>query len=488
MTPHDTPTTGSAQPLADGHLRVEAVGTRPWGGRALKKALDILRPGRALTSMTAGAALGLAVMSGPLSHDIEGWQLSQQYDGSNTARIEATTADIRWVDLPQSPFIAAGWTEHGEFSNAYMMERWWAAGVPSSDFNELIMLGRASAPTIMGTRDAAMEAVLAGNARRTNQEMAARWPEAAKRLADPQWLVAHTYVETDDATAQIIDELEMAIIEEAAIDAVNGNEDYIEVETRAEAQAWVERAMEETGLRSLRLSSPWARDPQVMANVAYKLIQSNNELRARTGWEGGVLGLGGRVDMVFAQFSGEADGAASVPDKIKAGHSRLTVTSTFKALPHEWYHELDYVMAREVLTWGHGGTLTQSLQDMARNWGPDLVLHRHGALMDVVEYARTHLQELAPEWKLLRATARQRLDNPYFEDDTEMMAFAFEAQIRKWETTSMGDPSMDEAERQAPLFDAIFQEAAVLDLTSRAKINTGAWNLDADTVRKRIKP
>lgn len=441
-----------------------------------------------MAAMTVGAALGLAAMSGPLSHDLEGWKLSQQYDAGNTARIEATIAYIHWIDLPQSPFIAAGWTEHGEFSNAYMMERWWAAGVPSSDFNELIMLGRASAPTIMGTRDAAMEAVLAGNARRTNQEMATRWPEAAKRLADPQWLAEHTYVETDEATAQLIDGLEMAIIEEAAIDAVNGNEDYIEVETQAEARAMIERAMEETGLRSLRLSSPWARDPQVMANVAYKLIQSNNELRERTGWDGEVLGLGGRVDMVFAQGGEKFSGATAVPDRIKAGYSRLNITTTFKALPHEWYHGLDYVMAREVLVWGHGSTLAHDLQEMGRGWGPDLVLHRHGALMDVVEHARTHLQELAPEWKLLRATARQRLDNPYFEDDAEMMAFAFEAQIRKWETSSMGDPSMDEAERQAPLFDAIFQEAAVLDLTSRAKINTGAWNPDADTARKRIKP
>lgn len=466
----------SSLPLLEGQTTyVEAVGTRPWAKRALSKVY------KGFVNLSAGAIVGLVALSGPVAHDATGMIRSHVTEGGSSAKIEATAENIHWLDLPKSPLIEAGWTEHGEFSNVFLMERWWAAGIPAQDFDELLLLGRATAPVIMGTVDPAMEQEFMIKAAQAVEEMASRWPEAIRKLSDPQWLADHTYIETDEHTSRLIEEFEAAIIQEVAIDAVNGNDDYIDVETHEEAKRLMERAMHETGLRSFRMSSPWARDPYVMANVAYKLIQSNEQLRARTGWEGGVLGLGGRVDLVLATGGPEYHGAASAPIKRRDGTSNLWVIANFDTLPHEWFHALDFVIGREVLMWSHGGPLNDSLQYADQKWG-SYVLHRHGALLEAVNHARKELPKVAPDWAQARKAMLDRSGDDYWKDHAEMMAFAFTGQIYKWETTSFREPSMHEADLQSPMFDAIFEEAGKLNLTMRlspTKIDPSSWNLTA---------
>ena len=363
--------------------------------------------------------------------------------------------------MPTSPFIEAGWDEFGEYSHKLLLQRWFAAGIPTKDFDKLLLMTRAIAPVLMGTRDELMEARFLQRAEEKNAEMEAKWPEAAKKLADPQWLQQHTYIELDDVTADTILDFEDAIIREVGIDAVNGNDDYIEIKDQAEAKRWVEQAVKETGLRSLRLSAPWTRDPQVMGNVAYKLIQSNKQLQARTGWSGGVLGLGGRIDIDFASGGPYSDGVTTVPRKREPGKSDLNVTSTFEALPHEWFHALDFVVARETLYFSHGEPLSRELNNGGYR------LHRHGEIMNTMEYAIKNMERLAPEWSKARTKKFKQTDNEYWQSDVEMLAFAFEGQIRKMKTTSAGSPSMYEADLQSPMFDALFNAAADFQLGQR---------------------
>lgn len=466
---HPAPT-----PLLEGQITyVEAVGPRPWAKRALAKVYN------GFVTLSACAVVGLVALSGPVAHDAAGMIRNHVTDGGSTAKIEATMENIHWLSLPKSPLIEAGWTEHGEFSNAFLMERWWAAGIPTKDFDELFRFGRATAPVIMGTADPAMEQEFIAKATQAVKEMAKRWPDATRLLSDPQWLAEHTYIEPDEHTTRIIEEFEAAIIQEVAIDAVNGNDDYVDVESHAQANRLMERAMQETGLRSFRMSSPWARDPYVMANVAYKLIQANEQLQARTGWAGGVLGLGGRVDLVLATGGQDYYGATSTPGKRQEGVSNLLMIANFETLPHEWFHALDFVIGREVLMWSHGVPLNDSLQFTDQKWG-SYVLHRHGALLEAVNHARKELPKVAPDWAQARLTKFQSSGDDYWNDDAEMMAFAFTGQIYKWETTSSREPSMHEADLQSPMFDAIFEEAGKLNLTMRlnpTKVNLSSWKV-----------
>lgn len=461
-------------PFPEGQITyAEAVGPRPWAKRALSKVY------KGLVTLSAGAIVGLVALSGPVAHDAAGMIRNYTTDGGSTAKIEATKENIHWLAMPKSPLMEAGWTEHGEFSNSFLMERWWAAGIPAQDFDELLRLGRATAPVIMGTSDQAMEQAFIAKATQAVEEMANRWPEATRLLSDPQWLAEHTYIEPDEATTRTIEEFEAAIIQEVAIDAVNGNDDYVDVESHEQAYKLMERAMRETGLRSLRVSAPWARDPYVMANVAYKLIQANEQLQARTGWTGGVLGLGGRVDLVLATGGQDYYGVTSTPAKRQDGVSNLLMIANFETLPHEWFHALDFIIGREVLLWSLGGPLNDSLQFTDQKWG-SYVLHRHGALLDAVNHARKELPKVAPGWAHARLVKFQRSGDIYWDDDAEMMAFAFTGQIYKWETTSFREPSMHEADLQSPMFDKIFEEAGKLNLTMRlnpTKVNPSSWNV-----------
>lgn len=457
------------------------IGNRPKAARPINRLLK--KASFPINCLVFGAGLALATLYSPVGDRIA--------DKINEIRtdIPATPQSISWVELEQTPFMKAGWHE-GTYNLRLMLERWHAAGIPLEDFNEVIRLGRASAPMIMGTDDPNMVQRQQRLAREANRELRERWPQAYEKLSDKSWLEQnYQYVELDAETEAYFEEVIYALATEMELDEVTGDQDFLDIEDAQQARKLVEEAMEKTGLRSLRITSPVAYDPYFMGNAAYKLIQANEQLQQRTGWEGGVLGLGGRVDLVLTQPA-NASGSTTHLLLRNKDTSQLTITSGFSSIHHEFWHAFEIVAGRKALVPITGGTIMAQIEALQRGFAwdtpPDIEIQsirvrNYHEVVDAIILANENIKKLSPEWIDLRQRAQDELNTPgdYWLSGQELLASAFTAQIYKYDRNSAGEPGMEDAEKHAPYFDAVFEHAAAMNLTARpqtrSRLNLADW-------------
>lgn len=104
----------------------------------------------------------------------------------------------------------------------------------------------------------------------------------------------------------------------------------------------LEDAARTSDLNTLRIHISVFTSPQKIWRVAQNLTQINKELQQATGWTGGVLGLGGRVELTLAAPKISASGVMRM---LPGG--RILISTKLSALVHEWFHALDAVSAQQ---------------------------------------------------------------------------------------------------------------------------------------------
>lgn len=421
-----------------------------------------------------------------------------------STNISATVEDIYWVDLPQSPIFEAGYHEDGSFDPEMLFERWYSAGIDLEDFELFVELGKISAPTIMGTKDPKMVQGMVEDAQKVNAFIEERYPRAVALLSDPDWIEQHQHVDLVEPVRNYLDNLVMTLYQDMEMDEVSGPGKYVDIQGEAHARELAQEAMRETGLRSLRFSSLVARDPWYMGNAAEKLIELNEKLRRKTGWEGAVLGLGGRVDWSLSRPSEMVNGTTKYLLKKEPGHSQLLISSGFGAAPHEFWHALEVVAGRKSLVSHTGRTILSQFDDIRiQVWDENgsheidkeerqmLVKNHHDTVLSIID-GYQEIVSSTPEWMELRELAETDPDiggTGYFLRAEEVMASAFTSQIYKWDISSPGEPSMYEAEEHEEVFEAVFRAADSMELTKRANpslINVSSWGKVADLLRPSV--
>lgn len=102
---------------------------------------------------------------------------------SPTIGITAPAENVRWVEMPTSPFLEVGRNEEGGLSIPGIINGWKNAGLPSSAFNDVRALTTGLMPTLMGRDDPFLEAQLASEAQAANALLKERYPEVWQRLS-----------------------------------------------------------------------------------------------------------------------------------------------------------------------------------------------------------------------------------------------------------------------------------------------------------------
>lgn len=108
----------------------------------------------------------------------------------------------------------------------------------------------------------------------------------------------------------------------------------VPVEEVAAAQAQLAAAVEEAGLASLRVPVGMWGNPDVLRQLAHRLVEANATLQQLTGMEGQVLGMNGRVS--FSPYSPVGNGFA-----YQGVDGGLRMDARWEDVPHELMHLYD---------------------------------------------------------------------------------------------------------------------------------------------------
>ena len=228
------------------------------------------------------------------------------------------------------------------------------------------------------------------------------------------------------------------------------------------------------GLRSLQLSLLAGHTSHVGMDVAHFLEDGNHQLQQRLKWEGAVMGLGGRVDVVLDRgMPGDyyaVTHSGLVYNREVAQRPQVIIQGQPNSYFHELGHALDIVMARQAYQFNaRANTLTQSMEDLETSFWPDLKIRRDTTMEPILERVLDGLVSRAPDWQ--KALERQALDSgkDYWTRRQEALAFALAGQLgvldpqEPWRA-----PSAKEADAQAPVFDRFFADLKPLNLGARA--------------------
>ena len=325
-----------------------------------------------------------------------------------------------------------------------MLEAWRAVGVtPDEAANALVFLHQYALPTVIGRgQDAAVIAREAGMIS-ADMALARGLPRAHAAL---QKLTPQTQVEGFDwqdasgpATApwlELVGELGMLApsFSGLPVDASGG---------LLPARESLLAAAAETGVRELRVPLVVWGDALRLMDMAEGLRQANQDLEAATGWQGGVLGLDGRLVLTL----GVVD-HAMVDGHLPDG-STLAMEADWGELGHEWMHALDFVMARQVLSHPRMGTLTSHRKGWLQQWSAPAAAWAWWNAVDQVEAAGSLWVDRREVAVQRNALARRGLERHYWTDPSELMAYAWEARLRRVESLGLLNQSVPGEEQDA---------------------------------------
>lgn len=396
-----------------------------------------------------------------LSGAVQAMDESKAKDAVPVAVMPGAPSHAHWLVLPTSPFLTPGYQPDGRLSATQLVDAWRRAGMTPQQALELVPALAPLTPVVMGVRDGRLEARLVNEAQQACERLAARYPQAHARLArgihipteaslDRQWrpvVEAFQTLRADPSRAPLKEAVTMAQARQALVEATSA-----------------------AGLRALRIPLGNWQSPAHLQNLAQGLVLANDDLQQATGWQGRVLGLGGRMELTLGRPALADDrGAEGVAFGARDG--RVQVISQWNTMGHEWLHGLDYVLGRQLI--GARGTLSDAQDAGANAWSQ----------------AQSDINTASPQWQALRTQAANAggAAGAYWLDRSEAMAYAFSAWMtrtaaptalredtlgRSEREQPFRSPSREETRAQAPIFRDLFQALAGMDLTAAAPTTT----------------
>lgn len=344
---------------------------------------------------------------------------------------EVKFAPPRALELPKSPFLEAGRRSDGSIDSELMEARFRAAGLRPRQAVDIASHLLPLSTNIIAVDDPAFEAILQGEARQAADYLEKSYPKAALALSGPN---PPTHYDYDDRWVDFqVRMIWMSSYHKPRISPAPNKEKM------PAAHAALLEAVRTSGLRALRVAPSDLSDPASIKRLAARINEANQGLQRATGWTGGVLGLGGRLELtVGAPITGDVDGVT-----VSAMRSdRLRITGQPHSLGHEWFHVLDFTMARRVFAAPTHETLSAQL-------APFRVVHNHH-LATKWKTARSDLVAAAPHWYRARRLEAITDLSPYWISNSETMAFAFQAHAAQTSHTLALTHPLEEYNRKYP--------------------------------------
>lgn len=214
--------------------------------------------------------------------------------------------------------------------------------------------------------------------------------------------------------------------------ALQGNASVADV-SMEDAQKALEDAVRDTGLRSFTPSLWQMRSASSMLLVAERLQTANQEISKVAGWNGEVIGLGGRVELSMGPVLEARDDAQAMVRADQSG--RLQMLSNWQSFGHEWFHAYDFYVAREVMKRPNTSTMTDNIYLLRGVHSPEI----KKAFGDLNE----GLDDGSPHWQAHREHADKTGDMHYFQRSGETGAFAFSAYLNNSGAKILADPRID---------------------------------------------
>lgn len=312
----------------------------------------------------------------------------------------------KWIQTPETPFLDAGRDDFGDFSGHRLLLTWQATGMSSSQAHKVLDVASNLGPVVMGVNDPVLERTLRSDQVARTQKLHQDFPAIYSKLLEAKPLQDSLPPYDLHAGWDTVERRLVQMRSHAPGMHANGQED------RLVAQANLTRAVGESGIRVLQLGFV---DEQsaLIGSMAEGIRYQNEHMKALTGWQGRVLGLEGRV-AINLQTPDTVQNAGITTDDPQ---DYIQVVGDWWALPHEWFHALDIVAARQAFEYGGRGTLTSNLRLFRKVRDQELVQYWQNALTGVVE--------TETQWKR-RRWGQVLIDlDPYLLSPSEAMAFAF---------------------------------------------------------------
>ncbi len=404
----------------------------------------------------------------------------QAFDAiKGAASFDTPAAQIQWVESPENPFLEAACSFPDPCNGLVALARWKNAGLPAGEVPNVLMLTRGTLPGLLGRKDAvlqkewetlAKDSVAALKASYPNVWAALRRNASAPMDRSQAFLLLHRAPEWSSLLTQ------PDLLEGFASLGSSEGEPPV---TWVDARQALEVAVQETGLRSVRLPIQAFFDPAEMMTSAHRLRQINAELQQATGWKGGVLGLNGTVELTLQKPSSPGIAGEVSPD----ASGRLQMMTRWGAVAHEWFHAYDFVVQRTVFRRSMGHPLSD---DHTRAWWSS-----ESSVVDSMGRLVHRLKKDAPTWEQQRRERDALRETPYWTNNTEALAYAFEAML--WQRglrAGIADPDrqlggigyidsqwplMEETALLDAAFAEHFQATARLELGVRHRPVTSPW-------------
>lgn len=313
------------------------------------------------------------------------------------------TQSAQWLDLPQSVFIEVGRQANGGLDMARMLSAWKQAGMTEQQELEVIPRLADLAPTLVAVKEPGLVERLQSRAQAAATDLQQDYPQVAQRLAKGSQVQADPYLWP---SAQ-----QLLAWQADAPSLVQASGAPFEF-TRAQRN--LSAAVAQTGLAVLHVPiAAWSHPGQLQATADH-LHTANADLQRATGWDQGVLGLGGRVHLTLGNPGAISSERGST---VMGWKGDLSVVAARNALGHEWSHALDFVVAQHA--YANPLPRTMSGQDGWLRWE---------TTGDTVSHWSEHqaaLRQAAPHWTA--ANQSRLLNRLYLSNPSEMNARAFAA-------------------------------------------------------------
>lgn len=115
--------------------------------------------------------------------------------------------------------------------------------------------------------------------------------------------------------------------------------------TDSEALSLLENSVRNSGLRGVEWGVVTGGSSQVIADTAHNIEQANRLLEKRSGWQGGVLGLNGRINLRLGlDYTGNGGTCAPLGLANDLYHLNTNASTGWGVVSHEWLHGLDFAM------------------------------------------------------------------------------------------------------------------------------------------------
>lgn len=236
-----------------------------------------------------------------------------------------------------------------------------------------------------------------------------------------------------------------------------------------DAKAALEKAVSQTGLRSLTPSLWQMRSASSMMELSEQLLTANNELSHATNWRGKVLGLDGRLELVMGPVMESAPTANAVVSADNSG--RIQMVTTWNHAGHEWFHVWDHVAARYMLNRPNSRPITENAM-LIRSFKDE-------GIKSAVVALNESLTTGSPDWDQKRTEFDKQNDSYYYRKGTEVGAFAFSGFLENTGAKLLADPTLNatlslephrspsasEQEHQKQFFEQVFRATANLGLS-----------------------